>query len=112
MRKILIFLVLVLMILSFCACSKPEKSIVGTWKNKKTVFSVVTETTYTFNEDGTGTKSGILDIDFTYSFSEEKLLITTSILGVKTTEEYSYDFDGDKLVLTGEKGSIDLEKVK
>lgn len=112
MRKYIAGLLLVVMIFALCSCTAPEKSIVGTWKNQTTVLGVVTETTYTFNGDGTGTKSNVFDIDFTYSFEEEKLLITTSTLGIENTEKYSYDFSGDKLVLTGDSGTIDLEKVK
>lgn len=70
-------------------------------KNQTTVLGVVTETTYTFNEDGTGTKSNVLDINFAYLFEKEELLITTSTLGIENTEKYSFDFNGDKLVLTG-----------
>ena len=112
MRKFIACLLLVVMVFALCSCAAPEKSIVGTWKNQTTVLGVVTETTYTFNEDGTGTKSNVLDINFTYSFEEEKLLITTSTLGIENTEKYSFDFNGDKLVLTGEKETIELEKVK
>lgn len=100
------------MVLGLCACTAPETSIVGTWKNQSTILGVVTETVYTFNEDGTGTKSNVLDIGFTYSFSEEKLLITTSTLGIENTEEYDYKFNGSKLVLTGDKDTINLERVK
>ena len=40
------------------------------------------------------------------------LLITTSALGIENTEKYAYEFNGDKLVLTGDKETINLEKVK
>lgn len=112
MRKILAVALLIVMLLGLCACTAPEKSIVGTWKNQCTVLGIVTETIYTFNEDGTGSKTNIVNISFTYSFSEEKLLITTSTLGIENTEEYTFDFNGNKLVLTGERDTIELEKVK
>ncbi len=112
MRKVLAGLLLAVMVLGLCACAAPEKAIVGTWKNQSTVLGVVTETTFTFNEDGTGTKSSVLDVDFTYSIEEETLLITTSALGIEYTEKYSFDFKINKLVLTGEKDTIELEKVK
>lgn len=95
-----------------CACGAPEKAIIGTWKHQKTVLGVVTETTYVFKEDGTGVKSGLLDIAFTYTFSGEKLLITTATLGIENTEEYTYQFHLNELVLTGEKETLTLEKVK
>lgn len=112
MRKWLVGLLVVAMVLGLCACSAPEKEIVGTWKNQTTVLGIVTETVYTFNEDGTGAKTNVISVEFTYSFSDEKLCITTSTLGIENTEEYSYDFSGDELVLTGEKDTIRLEKVK
>lgn len=112
MRKILAVALLIVMLLGLCACTALEKSIVGTWKNQSTVLGIVTETIYTFNEDGTGSKTNIVSVSFTYSFSEEKLLITTSTLGIENTEEYTFDFKGNKLVLTGERDTIELEKVK
>jgi len=92
MRKITAGLLLFVMMISLCACTITEKAIVGTWKSQSSILGVVTETIYTFNEDGTGTKSNVLDVDFTYAFSDEKLLITTSVLGVASTEEFSYEF--------------------
>ena len=112
MQKFIAVLLLVVMVFTLCACAGPEKAIVGTWKSQNTILSIVTETTYTFNEDGTGTKSNVLDIKFTYSFEGEELLITTSALGIENTEKYAYEFNGDKLVLTGDKETINLEKVK
>ena len=112
MKKTLFALLVVVLVCTLASCVVAEKAIVGVWKNQTTVLGVVTEKTYTFNEDGTGTKSNVLDINFTYSFEEEKLLITTTTLGIENTEKYSFDFNGDKLVLTGEKVTIDLEKVK
>ena len=108
----IVALILVAMALCLYSCASPEKSIVGTWKHETTILGVATETTYTFNEDGSGTKSNMLDIDFKYHFTEDKLVITTSTLGIKNTEEYSFEFDGDKLVLTNEKDTMDLKKVK
>ena len=112
MKKCLAFILVVVMMLSLCACSTPEKAIVGKWKSNNTVLGVVTETTYTFNEDGTGTKSNVLDVEFTYSFTEDKLVITTVTLGIESSAEYTFEFSGDKLVLTSEKETINLEKVK
>lgn len=111
MRKILASALVISMILVLCACATPEKSIVGTWKSQSSVLGIVTETTYTFNEDGTGSLTNVFSVDFTYSFSEDKLLITTSTLGIENTEEYTFKFSGDTLVLTGAKETLHLEKV-
>lgn len=113
MKKTLSILIALAMMLSLlCACSTPEKEIVGSWKNQKTVLGIVTETLYTFNEDGTGTISGIVSVAFTYSFADEKLTIKTEALGIENTETYSYQFDKDSLILTGESETINLEKIK
>lgn len=110
MKKFTAGLLLVVLLLTLCSCA-PEKSIVGTWKYQTTVLGVVTETVYTFNEDGTGTRSGVVTTDFTYSFSDDTLLITTNLLGIEMTEEYTYDFGIDHLVLTDENNTIELDKV-
>lgn len=112
MKKAVAVLLVLVMVVGLCSCLSPKASIVGEWKSQSKVLGVVTETTYTFNEDGTGTESGIIDIGFTYSFSDDKLLMTTSILGIESTEEYTYEFSKNKLVLTSDKDTINLEKVK
>lgn len=112
MKKVVAFMLVIVLALSLLACAKPSEAILGTWKHQSTILGVVTETTYVFNEDGTGSKTNVLEIKFTYAITEEKLIITTSALGIENTEEYTYEFDGDKLVLTGEKDTLVLEKVK
>lgn len=112
MKKVVATLLLMAMALMFCFCAVPEKSIVGEWTSKVTVLGVVTETTYTFNDDGTGSISNVLDIAFTYAFEDEKLVMTMSILGMESSIEYDYSFKGDTLVLTSEGESVTLEKVK
>lgn len=111
MRKILALFLVLTMALGFVSCATPEQSIVGEWKCQESILGVVTETKYTFNEDGTGTKSAVVDVDFTYSFTEDKLIITTSVLGVESKDEYFFKFSGKKLELTGKDKTINLEKV-
>ncbi len=109
MKKILVVLLVVALGIAACACM-PEKQIIGTWKNQETVLGVVVETTYVFKEDGTGTMTSVVPIDFEYSFSEDKLLITTNTLGIKNTTEYTFDFSGKELTLTEGGNSIKLVK--
>ena len=104
-------LLLVILVSMMCACS-PEKKIVGTWRYQDKVLGIVnTETTYDFNEDGTGTKSTVLDVDFKYSFFDDKLRITTTVLGIESTDEYTYEFKNDKLTLKNDKETITLDRV-
>ncbi len=111
MKRTVIALLTIVMILMVVACSAPEKSIVGTWKSQNTFLGVVTETKYVFNEDGTGTKSTVLDVDFTYTIAEDKLTITTVTLGIESKDEYSFQFKDNKLILTNDSETIDLDKV-
>ncbi len=112
MKRIISVALVALLLLSLCACVPPEKAIVGTWTNQKTVLGVVTETKYVFNADGTGTRTTILEMGFTYEISGDKLAITTETLGIKNTEEYTFIFEDGKLILTNSLGSLELEKAK
>lgn len=115
MKKTVAVALVFVMMLALCSCAiMPEKAIVGSWKCNTTILGVVTETTYTFYEDGTGVRSNAVNVDFTYSFGEEnKLTITASAFGFENTEEYTYEFDGaKKLVLTGDDTVLTLEKIK
>jgi len=95
-----------------CACGVSQRSLVGTWKYQQTVLGVVTETTYVFNEDGTGTVKNIVDVDFTYTLTDDQLTITTTVLGISGTETYTVSFDGGKLVMANGTETLYLEKVK
>ena len=110
MRKVLCFVLVFVMVAAMCGCGAPEKQIVGTWKSRNSVLGVVTETTYIFRADGTGERTGLLTTAFTYEFSGDKLLLTTSVLLVKNTEEYTFRFEGKKLTLSGSKETITLER--
>ena len=111
MRKIVsVFLILVL-VLSLCACSN-EQRIVGTWKHQATILGVVTESTYEFKEDGTGVLTGVLPIEFTYEFVDSELHITTNTLGLENTTKYTFEFSGDKLTLKSGDTTMELIKNK
>lgn len=102
--------VMLVLALSLCACTLAEKLILGTWKSQTKVLGVVTEVSYTFNDDGTGLRSGALDTSFTYVIEEDRLTITTSVLGIDVDEEYTFQISGSKLVLTGENETLTLER--
>lgn len=110
MRRVIACLLIAVMLVGLCACGLQQMRVVGTWKHKSSVLGVATETTYVFESDGTGKKTNVLDIPFTYSVSDGKLRITTSVLGIETTEEYSLSFDGSKMVMTGKNETLVLEK--
>lgn len=110
MRRAIASLLIIVLLVGLCACGLQELRVVGTWKHKSNVLGVATETTYVFENDGTGTMTNVLDIPFTYSFSEGKLLITTSVLGIESTQEYSLSFDGDKMIMSGKSETLVLER--
>lgn len=113
MKKTVAVALLLIMLVSLCACSSPEKAIIGTWKNQSTgLLGVVTETSYTFKDDGTGTKSSTLDYTFNYTITDEQLVITYSVLGVETTETYTFEIKSDKLSLTQDGTTVVYEKAE
>ena len=109
MRKVLSFVLVLVLVAAMCGCT-PEKAIVGTWKSHNTVLGVVTETTYVFRADGTGERSNLLTTAFTYTISKDTLTLTTSVMGLERTESFSYRFEGKKLILTDSKETITLER--
>ena len=117
MKKIcVLFLVLVLTVLCFSGCAKPEKQILGKWNGEANLLGVVTEYAFEFNEDGSGKMTTALDIGLatTYTISDTQLDITTSVLGIENTKSYIYAFDKDTLTLTeiGTDTTIVLTKEK
>ena len=94
-----------------CGCQNAfsEKLIVGEWTVKTNILGsgVVTETTYTFNEDKTGSISGVLGLDIatTYTIDDTHLVIVTDTALLKQTFNYTYEFDGDKLILVDTDGT-------
>ena len=109
MRKFLAVM-LVLVLVGLSGCVNPEKAIVGTWVHTSTVMGAEFETTYVFNADGTGTITNMFSVKFTYTFADDKLLITTTTLGTSNTESYTFAFEKDQLILTGSKDVIILDK--
>ena len=112
MKRIISFLLVILVAFQLFSCApKPEKMILGSWKSQGSVLGVSTETTYEFFENGTGTKSSLVEVSFKYEFAGDKLLITTTLLGIEDIDAYSYEFDGDRLILTGMDENLILEKL-
>lgn len=110
MKKILSAFVALLVIiigLSGCTDALGEQLIIGTWSTQTNILGVVTETEYTFNEDGTGSMSTVLGIGIatTYTIDEDKIIIITDTPTLQKTFTYTYEFVEDTLVLTDSDGS-------
>ena len=113
MKKVIsCVLILVCLLTVFSSCAKPEKKIVGTWTGEQNILGVVAKYAFTFNEDGTGTMTAALDIGvaMTYTIEDDKLNITTSVLGISNTKTYTFTFEGDQLILTEDENRIVLTK--
>lgn len=110
MKKTILTLLIVVM-LALIGCSA-EHTIIGTWTNQTTILGIDAETTYVFREDGTGSKKTILETDFTYEISGDKLTITTSVLGIESTDEYTVDVSWNELKLTDGDETLIFEKVR
>ena len=111
-KAIILALVLIILVIFLTACASTEKKIVGTWRSQTTVLGIVTETKYEFKEDGTGSKTTVLEIPFTYSIEGDIITITTTVLELELDEEFTFEINGDTLVLDGILGTTEYERVK
>ena len=102
-RKISVVLICALFVslFAFAACSAEDK-IVGTWTSQQTTLGVVTESTLIFNEDGTGSVSGLLGITgaMTYVITDNTITLTYDILGIETVKSYTFAIEKESLSLT------------
>lgn len=113
MKKLIVLTLVVASIILCASCGMSER-IVGTWKAQSTVFGVVVETTFVFNEDGTGSTGTVGDIavPMTYSLKGDTLTITSTLFGIEMPMEYTASFDGDKLILTSEDETLTFTKTE
>ena len=78
LRLVAVALLLMQLVL-VVGCATNEEKIVGTWTRQETgLFGIVTEVSYTFNEDGTG--KGVLGADFTYTVDGDTVTIVYTLL--------------------------------
>lgn len=109
MKKALsITLILVLFVAVFAGCTPVEEKIVGKWTYTETVLGVVTERTYVFNADGTGTAPGeitgdLIPLEMKWSVYENQITIEKSI--TKDPVIYTFELKGDTLTLTKADGT-------
>ena len=114
MKRIFSILLILYMVL-LIGCSAQDK-ILGTWSTEENVLGGLTAgTEYTFMENGIGKKRTILgvEVDMIYKLNKEEnsLVITTSTLGIKTSNTYTYKFEKDVLYLTSETEVLKLVRV-
>ena len=119
-KALLALLTVSVLLFSACTALLP-KMIVGEWTKTNTVLGVVTETKYVFNEDGTGTMPAVLgfDIPMTYTIEEDVLeikittpeLVEEMVEGI-STQTYTIQINGDKLILKDGDKTVELTRKK
>ncbi|MBQ6067049.1 MAG: hypothetical protein IJK89_09535 [Clostridia bacterium] len=118
-KTICIALVFVLALASLAGCGAKKNLILGTWSYQQTtILNVVTERTYTFREDGTGSApvlDGITNVEMTYTLAGDQLTINRGELLDTLTgaEVYTVKFGVNTMTLTAADGTvIELTKVE
>ncbi len=103
MKKIIALLLVVCTLFIFASCSA-EAKLKGTWVMETDVLGLATvKSSYTFNDDGTGSASlSAASFDFTYAVEDGNLILTYNIFGVEKVDTIAYTVDGDKLTIDGD----------
>ncbi len=103
MKKVITALTVISLLLVLSSCG--GNSIVGTWQTDSAL-----STEYTFNADGTGSRSvaGVTQ-EFSYKLEGETLKIEYKLIGsISNSEEYQAKISKDTLVLSGGSVSVTL----
>lgn len=106
--RLVTVMIATLMLCSLIACGSTKTySINGTWGSDGGKITEIT-----FNEDGTGTlkKSAEISVNFTYTSQDDKVSVTTEVLGQKTETTYTYTVTEDKLTLTNGSDTTEFSK--
>ena len=111
MKKILsIALILVVLVSAFASCGTPiEEKIAGKWTYQETILGIVTEKTFVFNADGTGTAPGeltgdLIPLEMKWSITDDTLTVDKTVS--KEPVSYKFVLKGDVLTLTKEDGTV------
>ena len=111
MKKILsVALILVVLVSAFAACGTPiEEKIAGKWTYQETILGIVTEKTFVFNADGTGTAPGeltgdLIPLEMKWSITDDTLTVDKTVS--KEPVSYKFVLKGDVLTLTKEDGTV------
>lgn len=90
MKKIIALFLVLLMLLSLCACGSPESKIVGSWE-----YEGFDEVSFEFFKDGTG-NNPVEYGAFTWEFyGDEIIVVTFSING--DVRQFQYNSEEDVL---------------
>ena len=111
MKKVIsLALVLVVVMCAFASCGTPvEEKLAGKWTYNETILGIVTERTYVFNADGTGTAPGelvgdLLPLDMKWAVNDKTLTIEKTYSGEAVA--YTFALKGDVLTLTKTDGTV------
>lgn len=112
MKKITGLVLIVCLVFIFSACSVSsidEARIEGSWTSQTKIISgIVTETTFTFGENGMGSISTLLgiNISMTYSLEDGQLVMVTDTPILKKTFIYDYEISKSEMILTDSNGEV------
>lgn len=101
-----LLLVSVLLVSALSSCGYKSK-FCGTWVELDSDGNEETGDNLVLAKDGTGS---IVDDGISgsvqWSVDNDKLFMTCSICGMTQTLEFTYEFDGDKMILTEKDGDV------
>lgn len=101
-------LVLVMIVPLLSSCSN-RKKFVGTWDELDSDGDIAYDgETLVFANDGTGSYEapGGNYGSLTWSVEKNKVFITVSMCGMSNSQEFTYKFSGDTLILTDTEGEV------
>lgn len=113
-RIIALCLIAVVSMTMLTACGGNKKKFVGTWEELDADGEVsYYGTTLVLANDGTGSaQQDGMTASVTWSVEKDKVFITLSMCGVTETEEYTYKFSGDTLIMTDHDGEETVYRKK
>lgn len=101
MKKIIAFLLVVMMVFSFAACSSEEKvTLIGTWESVD-----ISGAKYTFNEDGSG-KYTFMGTDMEFTYTDDGTQVTIQYSNSDAPNVFKYTIAEGKLNIEDSFGSI------
>ena len=105
-KVLLVTLVLIAAVFIITGCGEKE-TLTGKWNSTDG-----SNTTYQFNEDGTGVekKGDEISMNITYTTDGNKITIMKEVLGQKQSEEYTYELETKKLKLTKNSNITEFDK--
>lgn len=109
-KRLVSLVAALVMVMSLVACGS-NSEFVGTWECTTEANGQSITTRYEFKSNGDCVMSVAgLTIECEYETDGDKLIFSIEVLGVETTEEWTYKIDGNTMTLTKDGQSTVLKK--